>query len=51
MKLFEGNCRIKGVYSTAGILASHMSFDKKRILSKTFITSQQFNYCPLVWML
>ena len=26
-----------------------MSFDKKRILLKTFITSQ-FNYCPLVWM-
>ena len=26
-----------------------MSFDKRRILLKTFITSQ-FNYCPLVWM-
>ena len=26
-------------------VASHMSFDKKRILLKTFITSQ-FNYCP-----
>ena len=26
-----------------------MSFDKKRILLKTFITSQ-FNYRPLVWM-
>ena len=26
-----------------------MSFDKKRILLKTFITSQ-FDYCPLVWM-
>ena len=26
-----------------------MSFDKKRILLKAFITSQ-FNYCPLVWM-
>ena len=26
-----------------------MSFDKKRILLKTFIISQ-FNYCPLVWM-
>ena len=30
-------------------VASYMSFDKKRILLKTFITSQ-FNYCPLVWM-
>ena len=30
-------------------VASFMSFDKKRILLKTFITSQ-FNYCPLVWM-
>ena len=26
-----------------------MSFDKKRITLKTFITSQ-FNYCPLLWM-
>ena len=26
-----------------------MSFDKKKILLKTFITSQ-FNYCPLAWM-
>ena len=26
-----------------------MSFDKRRILLKTFIISQ-FNYCPLVWM-
>ena len=26
-----------------------MSFDKRRILLKTFITPQ-FNYCPLVWM-
>ena len=26
-----------------------MSFDKRRILLKTFITSQ-FNYCSLVWM-
>ena len=30
-------------------VASFMSFDKKRIILKTFITSQ-FNYCPLVWM-
>ena len=30
-------------------VASYMSFDKKRILLKTFITSQ-FSYCPLVWM-
>ena len=30
-------------------VASYMSFDKKRILLKTFITSQ-FNYCPLMWM-
>ena len=30
-------------------VASYMSFDKKRILLKTCITSQ-FNYCPLVWM-
>ena len=29
-------------------VASYMSFDKKRILLKTFSTSQ-FNYCPLVW--
>ena len=26
-----------------------MSFNKKKILLKTFITLQ-FNYCPLVWM-
>ena len=30
-------------------VAIYMSFDKKRIFLKTFITSQ-FNYCPLVWM-
>ena len=30
-------------------IVSYMSFDKKRILLKTFITSQ-FNCCPLVWM-
>ena len=30
-------------------VASHMSFNKKKILLKTFITLQ-FNYCPLVWM-
>ena len=30
-------------------VASYMSFDKKTILLKIFITSQ-FNYCPLVWM-
>ena len=30
-------------------VATYMSFDKKRILLKTFITPQ-FNYCPLVWM-
>ena len=30
-------------------VASCMSFDKKRILLKTFITSQ-LNFCPLVWM-
>ena len=30
-------------------VASHMSFHKKRILLKLFITSQ-FNYFPLVWM-
>ena len=30
-------------------VASYVSFDKKRILLKTFITSQ-FSYCPLVWM-
>ena len=28
-------------------VASHMSFDKKIVLLKTFIPSQ-FNYCPLV---
>ena len=30
-------------------VASHKSFNKRRILLKTFITSQ-FNYCSLVWM-
>ena len=30
-------------------VAIYMSFGKKRILLKTFITSQ-FNYCPLMWM-
>ena len=30
-------------------VASYMSFDKKRILLKTYITSQ-FNYCPSVYL-
>ena len=30
-------------------IAHYMSLDKRRILMKSFITSQ-FNYCPLVWM-
>ena len=30
-------------------VASHISFDKKRILLKKFVISQ-FNYYPLVWM-
>ena len=36
-------------FHALSMVASYMSFDKKRILLKTFITSQ-FNYCPLVWM-
>ena len=30
-------------------IAQYLSPNKKRILFKTFVTSQ-FNYCPLVWM-
>ena len=30
-------------------VAQYLSPNKKRILFKTFVTSQ-FNYCPLVWM-
>ena len=30
-------------------IAQYLSQNKKRILFKTFVTSQ-FNYCPLVWM-
>ena len=36
-------------HHTLSRVASFMSFDKKIIFLKTFITSQ-FNYFPLVWM-
>ena len=31
-------------------ISKHMTLNKRRILMKSFITSQ-FNYCPLIWML
>ena len=34
---------------TLSWISQYLSPNKKRILFKTFVTSQ-FNYCPLVWM-
>ena len=51
--MFGCNCRQQSKIYAAGQaltkVASYLSFDKKRILLKIFVTSQ-FNYCPLVWM-
>ena len=33
-----------------GRIANIMSYEKRRLIMKTFIESE-FNYCPLVWML
>ena len=30
-------------------ISSYMSFNKRRLLMKTF-TESQFNYCPLIWI-